>query len=64
MGLFHSSTTLVTNVFNVIILIAGGLFLYNGAIELGDYTAFIISVNLFLGPVNTLIGFMEQYVFM
>ena len=61
MGLFHSSTTLVTNVFNVIILIAGGLFLYNGAIELGDYTAFIISVNLFLGPVNTLIGFMEQY---
>ena len=61
MGMFHSSTTLVTNVFNVIILIAGGLFLYNGAIELGDYTAFIISVNLFLGPVNTLIGFMEQY---
>ena len=61
MGMFHSSTTFVTNVFNVIILIAGGIFLYNGAIELGDYTAFIISVNLFLGPVNTLIGFMEQY---
>ena len=61
MGLFHSSTTFVTNVFNVIVLIAGGLFLYNGKIFLGDYTAFIISVNLFLGPVNTLIGFMEQY---
>ena len=61
MGLFHSSTTFVTNVFNVIVLIAGGLFLYNGKILLGDYTAFIISVNLFLGPVNTLIGFMEQY---
>jgi len=61
MGLFHSSTTFVTNVFNVIVLIAGGLFLYNGEILLGDYTAFIISVNLFLGPVNTLIGFMEQY---
>ena len=61
MGLFHSSTTFVTNVFNVIVLIAGGLFLYNGSILLGDYTAFIISVNLFLGPVNTLIGFMEQY---
>ena len=61
MGMFHSSTTFVTNIFNVIVLIAGGLFLYNGDIKFGDYTAFILSVNLFLGPVNTLIGFMEQY---
>ena len=61
MGMFHSSTTFVTNVFNVIVLIAGGLFLYNGDILFGDYTAFILSVNLFLGPVNTLIAFMEQY---
>jgi ATP-binding cassette subfamily B protein len=61
MGLFHSSTTFVTDVFNVIVLIAGGIFLYNGQIQLGDYTAFIVSVNLFIGPVNTLIGFMEQY---
>ena len=61
MGLFHSSTVFVTDVFNVIVLIAGGIFLYNGQIQLGDYTAFIVSVNLFIGPVNTLIGFMEQY---
>ncbi|MBQ2810408.1 MAG: ABC transporter ATP-binding protein [Clostridia bacterium] len=61
MGLFHSSTTFVTDVFNVIVLIAGGIFLYNDQILLGDYTAFIVSVNLFIGPVNTLIGFMEQY---
>ena len=27
----------------------------------GDYVAFIVSVNQFIGPVNTLIGFMEQY---
>ena len=61
MGIFHSTTTFITDVFNVIVLIAGGLFLYNGTIQLGDYTAFIVSVNLFIGPVNTLIGFMEQY---
>jgi ATP-binding cassette subfamily B protein len=61
MGIFHSTTTFITDVFNVIVLIAGGLFLYNGNILLGDYTAFIVSVNLFIGPVNTLIGFMEQY---
>jgi len=61
MGIFHSSTTFITNIFNVIVLIAGGLFLYAGSIELGDYTAFIVSVNLFISPVTTLIGFMEQY---
>lgn len=61
MGAFHSSTTFITNVFNVIVLIAGGLFLYTGDINLGDYTAFIVSVNLFLSPVTQLIGFMEQF---
>ena len=61
MAKFHSSTSFVTDVFNVFILIAGGLFLYAGEISFGDYSTFIVSVNLFINPVNTLIGFMEQY---
>ena len=61
MAQFHSSTSFVTEVFNVIILIAGGLFLYDGKISFGDYSTFIVSVNLFIAPVNTLISFMEQY---
>ena len=61
MALFHSSTAFVTDIFNVFILIAGGLFLYAGRISFGDYSTFIVSVNLFISPVNTLISFMEQY---
>ena len=61
MGKFHSSTSFVTDVFNVFILIAGGLFLYAGRISFGDYSTFIVSVNLFINPVNTLISFMEQF---
>ena len=61
MGVFHSSTTFVTEIFNVVVLIAGGLFLYAGKIGLGDYTAFIVSINVFLAPVRQLIQFMEQY---
>ena len=61
MAQFSSSTSFVTDVFNVVILIAGGIFLYNDLIVFGDYVAFIVSVNQFIGPVNTLIGFMEQY---
>ncbi len=61
MAKFHSSTSFITDIFNVFILIAGGLFLYAGKISFGDYSTFIVSVNLFINPVTTLIGFMEQF---
>ena len=61
MGKFHSSTSFITDVFNVIILIAGGLFLYAGKITFAGYSTFIVSVNLFISPVQQLIAFMEQF---
>lgn len=61
MGQFHSMTAFITDIFNVIVIIAGGFFLYNGKINFGDFSAFIVSINLFLSPVMTLIQFMEQY---
>ena len=61
MGRFHSGNTFVTDIFNVVVLIAGGFFLYNGKIQFGDYSAFIVSINMFIGPVMTLINFMEQF---
>ncbi|MBR2672521.1 MAG: ABC transporter ATP-binding protein, partial [Oscillospiraceae bacterium] len=48
MARFFSSTSFITDVFNVIILIAGGLFLYAGKISFGDYSTFVVSVNLFI----------------
>lgn len=61
MATFFSSSQFVTDVFNVIILIAGGLFLFNGDLSFGDYSTFIVSINLFIAPVNQLINFMEQF---
>ena len=61
MAQFQSSTTFITDVFNVVVLVAGGLFLYRGSIDFADYSAFIVSINLFLQPVKNLINFMEQY---
>lgn len=61
MGQFHSETTFVTDIFNVVILVAGGLFMYSGKINFGDYSAFIVSVNLFINPITTLIRFMESF---
>ena len=61
MGQFHSSTSFITDVFNVVVLIAGGLFMYAEKIEFADYAAFFAAINLFISPVMTLINFMEQY---
>lgn len=61
MGQFHSSTAFVTDVFNVIVLVAGGLFLYEGQINFADYSAFIVSISMFITPITTLINFMEMY---
>ncbi len=61
MGKFHSMTGFITDVFNVVILIAGGFFLYNEQITFADYSAFFVSINMFLSPVRQLIMFVEQY---
>ncbi len=61
MGRFHSGTAFVTDIFNVIVLIAGGLFLYNDRINFADYSTFVVSINLFISPVMTMISFMEQF---
>ncbi|MBR6709800.1 MAG: ABC transporter ATP-binding protein, partial [Clostridia bacterium] len=61
MGKFHAGTSFITDVFNVIILIAGGLFINAGRISIPEYSAFFVAINLFISPINTLIGFMEQY---
>ena len=61
MAKFHSASSFITDIFNVIILIAGGIFLYNDLIDFAGYSTFIVSVNLFISPITTLIGFMEQF---
>lgn len=62
MGTFSSSMNLVTSVYNVIVLLAGGLFcIYDSAnFDYVDLVAFMLSINLFISPIQTLITFFEQ----
>lgn len=59
MSFLHASTTFITELFNVVCLISGGIFLYNGQISFGDYTAFMLSINIFISPILTLVNFTE-----
>ena len=63
MGKYFAVSQFVTDFFNVVILVVGGIFLYQGIgnFNYGDYSAFIVSVGLFISPINQLIMFMEQF---
>ena len=63
MGKYFAISQFITDFFNVLVLVLGGIFLYKGigGFNGGDYAAFIISVSLFINPINQLIMFMEQF---
>lgn len=63
MGKYFAVSQFVTDFFNVLIMVLGGYFLYRsiGSFNFGDYSAFVVSVGLFISPINTLISFMEQF---
>ena len=61
MAIQHATTNFITDVFNVVCLISGGIFLYNGLITFGDYSSFIVSINLFTSPILQMVQWMEQF---
>ena len=61
MAEFHTGTTFVTDVLNIVVLSAGGIFFYKGYINFGDFAAFILYIGNFLNPIKRLINFVEQY---
>lgn len=61
MGEFTAITAFMTDFLNLTVMVSGGLFVYQGWIEVGDFAAFIIFVNVFMNPIRKLISFVEQY---
>ena len=63
MGKYFAISQFVTDFFNVLVLVLGGFFLLRkiNGFNPADYSALIISVSLFINPINQLIMFMEQF---
>lgn len=60
MGRFSASMSFTTQICNAVVLIAGGLFCIKGALDYGDLVAFMLSISLFISPVENLLMFSEQ----
>ena len=60
LGLFHSIMTLLTDLLYLVIVFAGGIFLYNKIIDAGEFTAFILYISMFLDPIHRFVTLFEQ----
>ena len=61
MGQFQSQTAFITDLFNIIVLVAGALFTARGVFSYDVFLPFIVSINMFINPLTTLINFTEQF---
>ncbi len=61
MAEFSSGIHFFTNILNVVVISAGGLFVAYDIIDMGTLVAYLLFVNFFLQPVRRLSAFVEQY---
>ena len=61
MGIFHSGMTAFTLLINILVIVAGGVFMTKGMVSVPDFIAFLLYINVFTDPVRTLIDFTEQF---
>lgn len=61
MAEFFSGITFFANFIHLVVLIFGGLFIYNGTMSIGDLIKFLLYVSIFLQPIRKLTILMENY---
>lgn len=61
MGYFYSGNGFIIDALNVLVLIVGGIYTYNGVINYADLVTYMLFINLFINPIKKLTNFAEQY---
>lgn len=60
MGIFHSGMSFLQDILYLVVLISGGLFYFNGIIDIGEFAAFLLYINIFLNPIKRFVALFEQ----
>ena len=60
LGLFDSVMQFLSDLLYLVIILIGGLFLYNGDILPSEFTAFILYVSMFLNPIQRFVALFQQ----
>ncbi len=61
MGLFQSGMKAFTMLINVVVIMSGGILIAKNKVDVSDFVAFLLYINIFTDPIRTLIEFTEQF---
>lgn len=61
MGNYHAWNSFLVGLLYVVVLVFGGIFIANGSLKLTDLTIYVLYINVFVNPIDTLINFTEQF---
>ena len=61
MAQYFSGANFSLDILNYVVLSAGGIYTFNGSITVGDFTAYLLYIKVFMDPIKKLINFMEQF---
>lgn len=61
MGKFFSGNSFFQGVLYLTVILAGGLFIIQGSLNILDLTTYVLYINTFLQPIEKLINFTEQF---
>lgn len=61
MGKYFTLNQFMQGILYLVTLIAGGIFVIQGTLRPGDAIAFVLYINMYLAPIQTLIQFNEQF---
>ncbi len=60
MGRFGASMGFFQDLLYLVVLVAGGLFFFNGLIDTGEFAAYLLYISMFLKPIQRLLNIFEQ----
>ncbi|MBR2325676.1 MAG: ABC transporter ATP-binding protein [Clostridia bacterium] len=60
MGSYHSMMEFLTDLLYLVVIFAGGIFLFKGKINAGEFTAFILYIGMFMDPIRRFATLFEQ----
>ena len=58
---FHTSTRVFDGFMYIVVVVLGAIFLLKGAIEVGDYIAYLLFVSTLLTTIRRIVEFTEQF---
>lgn len=61
MGGYHAGLGAFTTLIQIVVLVAGAIFITKGFVNVTDLITFLLYINIFTEPVKTLIDFTEQF---